>query len=458
MSRQLVRAFAALLALCLFAAACSNASDSSSSTTTARSNGSTGGPSDGGEANRDEFVKIDGVPGVTDDAISFAVVGTKTGNPLGTCILDCYVDGIEAYFAYRNSQGGIYGRDLKIAATLDDELAQNQQKALDIVSSKDYFADFQATLLATGWGDLDQAGIPTYAWGINATEAANRPSIFPSLVVRCADCRRPAVPYVASQVGAEKAASIGYGISENSKVCADTVGRAIELYQDESGVSLAYSNDDLDYGLPNGIGPEVSAMKKAGVDFISTCIDLNGMKKLAQELSRQGMDDVVLFHPNSYDQGFIKAGGKLFEGDVVSVQFRPFEADAKGNGLEAFEQWMEKQGSEPTELAMVGWINAAMAFDGLLAAGPSFDRAKVIAAFNQITDYTADGLLEPVDWTKAHTPYSEGDPAEASDRECGSFVRVVDGAFEPMSGAETPWLCWKPGAKPPFEPEPTNFD
>lgn len=455
MSRLLGRAIAASLALCLLAGGCSNSTSDAGSEPSGSSGTAT--PGAGGEETRDEFVEISGVPGVTDDAISYAVVGTKTGNPLGTCILDCYVDGIEAYFAYRNSEGGIYGRDLAIAEVLDDELGQNQQKALDIVSSDEFFGNFQATLLASGWGDLDEAGIPTYAWGINSTEAANRPHIFPSLAVRCPDCRRPAVPYLASQAGATTAASIGYGVSENSKVCTQTVADAFELYEEDSGVSIAYTNDDLDYGLPNGIGPEVSAMKEAGVDFVSTCIDLNGMKTLAQELARQGMDDAILYHPNSYDQGFIAEGGDLFEGDVVSVQFRPFEANPEGSGLEQFETWMDEQGSEPTELAMVGWINAAMAFDGLLAAGPEFDRQSVTDAFNAITDYTADGLLVPIDWTKAHTPYRDGDPEQEDDPECVAHVRVEDGAFA-IDDADQPWLCWPTGGDDAFEPEPTDFE
>ena len=50
-----------------------------------------------------------------------------------------------------------------------------------MTSGDDAFGAFQATLVASGWGDLDAAGVPTYAWGIHAAEAANRPHIFPSL-------------------------------------------------------------------------------------------------------------------------------------------------------------------------------------------------------------------------------------------------------------------------------------
>jgi len=437
---------------CVIAIGCGNSEGSSSSSTTAAPTDS----GSGGDATRDEFVARPGAPGVTDDEISYTVIGTKTGNPLGTCILDCYVDGVEAYFAYRNSEGGIYGRELVIGEILDDELVQNQQKALDVISGEDAFGVFSATLLPAGWGDLDAAGIPNYSWGIHAADSANRVHNFPSLAVRCPDCARPTVPYIAAQSGATKAASIGYGVSENSKVCTASVADAFELHEEQSGVEIVYTNSDLQYGLPNGIGPQVSAMKAEGVDFISTCIDLNGMKTLAQELERQGMEDVVLYHPNSYDQTFIEESGDLFEGDVVSVQFRPFEASAEGNALAEFEEWMEQQDSNLSELAMVGWINASLAYEGLLAAGPEFDRENVTAATNAIEDWTADGLLTPLDWTVAHEPYTADNPQ--TELECAALVRIESGKFVPFTSATEPWFCWDEESKETFEPTPTDFE
>jgi len=456
------RAIAAVvLMLALVASACSNSSNDAGTTDDGEGGGGGDTPTegDGGEERRDEKVELSGVPGVSDDEITFAAIGTKTGNPLGTCILDCYVEGIEAYFAYRNSEGGIYGRDLVLGDPLDDELSANQVRALDVISNDNVFGVFEATLLATGWGDLDGAGIPTYAWGIHSTEAAERPHIFPSTVVRCANCVRRGPPYVAREVGATKAASLGYGVSENSKDCTASTADSFELFAEDTGVELAYENDDLEYGLPNGIGPEVTAMKEAGVDFISTCIDLNGMKSLAQELERQGMDDVVLLHPNTYDQRFVEEAGSLFEGDVVGVQFRPFEAEVEGTALAEFEEWMAEQGSEPTELAMVGWINATTAFEGLLAAGPEFDREAVTNATNAMTEFTAGGLLAPIDWTLAHSPYSRDDEADASaESECGAFVKVEEGRFVTLAPPETPFLCWEGDPTVWSEPETASFD
>src|SRR3546814_20320929 len=55
--------------------------------------------------------------------------------------------------------------------------------------------------------------------------------------------------------------------------------------------------DDMPYGLPNGIGPEVTAMKEAGVDYVITAFDQGGALALEQELERQGMSDVLVQLP-----------------------------------------------------------------------------------------------------------------------------------------------------------------
>jgi len=454
-SRTLRRALAALSILAVVATGCSNSSDDDASDDTETDGSDT--PAASGEEERDTFVELSGVPGVTDDEISYAAIGTQEVNPLGTCILDCYTKGINAYFAYRNSEGGIFGRDLVLGQTLDDGLGNNQAVSLEVISAEDQFGVFQAPLLATGFADLDDAGVPTYNWGIHATEAANRIHIFPSTIIQCADCTGRGVPYLAEQAGKSKVAALGYGDTDNSKACTDGIRRSVELYGEDTGTEAVYFNDEQTFtGFKGTARTVVTAMKQAGVEFVATCMDLNGMKTLAEELHRQDMDDVVLSHPNTYNQQFVADAGDLFEGDYVSVQYRPYEADAEGTALEDYLQWMEETGSELSELAMMGWINASLAFDGLLAAGPEFDRDKVTAATNSLTDWTAGGLLEPVDWATAHTPFTDDTRPDDAGDECAAVVKVVDGKFETVAPPDSPWLCFPPG-KERAEPENANF-
>jgi len=341
------------------------------------------------EVDRNEFVPIEGVPGVSDTEISVAVVGIREFNPLGTCILDCYITGVQAYFDYVNDGGGIFGRQLVIGEEFDDQLFQNQQVALDIISNEASFASFQATLGPSGWGDLDDAGIPSFVWNIHAAESADRETIFGHFAVGCGDCTQRGVPWLASISDSTTVATLGYGSSLPSRTCAESLAVSVELYSDELGLEVGYKNPNLEFGLPGGIGPEVTQMKEAGVDFIATCMDLNGMRTLAEELVRQDYrDQVTMYHPNTYDVGFVAEAGSLFDGDYVIPQFAAFEYDT-GSELKAlYDEWVPANGGPTAEQTMVGWINADTMFEGLMATGPEFDQPKIIDALNNMI-YTA---------------------------------------------------------------------
>jgi ABC-type branched-subunit amino acid transport system substrate-binding protein len=287
---------------------------------------------------------------------------------------------------------------------------------------------------------------------------AGKDSIFGYTGVLCTDCTSRAPIYAGTLVHATKVATLGYGISPNSKDCADGSAASVEKYSADTGQTVGYTNNNLDFGLPNGIGPEVTAMKDAGVDYIIGCLDLNGMKTLAQELARQGMGDVPMYHPNTYDAAFVKEAGDLFEGDIVSVTFRPFEADAGDSQLADFTEWMDKAGNQPSELALVGWVNADLAYQGLVAAGPDFSRESVIAATNQITDFTAGGLIPPIDWTKQHEAVTEDDPVtHGGPLTCTSLVQVEGGEFHLIGDPAKPFLCWDATNRDWAEPTDTNF-
>jgi ABC-type branched-subunit amino acid transport system substrate-binding protein len=425
--------------------------------------GSDGGDEAGGGSSTTASggnVAVTGVPGVTDTEIRYAAFGTDSNNPLGTCVLTCYVQGIKAYFEYRNSEGGIYGRKLVLSKTLDDELSKNQQRAIEITSANDTFGAFSATQIASGFQDITKAGMPLYVWNIHPKETQDK-AIFGNAGVICIVCTQRGIAEVVKLAGAKKVAFMGYGVSENSKVAAKAGADTIKKYsKDIGGAEVAYFNDNLEFGLGNGVGPEVTAMKKAGVDMVLASIDLNGEKTLAQEMQRQGMGDVPMYHPNTYDQAFVKNAGDLFEGDYVFVSFRPFEADAGGSALGTYKKWMEKTGAEITEVSMNGWINADEAYQGLKAAGPQFDRAKVIEATNtKLTHYTADGLIPPLDFSRQHEPATEADPAtHGNDPDCTVLLKIHDGAMSVVGDKAKPWSCWPGDTRDWSEPEHMNFE
>ena len=405
---------------------------------------------------RHDFVPLEGVPGVTDDEIRVAVIGTEKNNLLGNCILPCFTTGIQAYFDYVNDAGGVYGRNLVIGELLDDELGFNQQRSLEVIDGNNSLAAFQATLLPLGWGPLNDAGIPTFVWNIHGAEAVNRDAIFGHFVIGCAGCTQRGLPWLASQAGASRVGVLGYGTSEASKVNTQASVESIRLYSASvGGLEVAYVNDNLAFGLPNGIGPEVTQMIDAGVDFIATSMDGNGMLTLAKELERQGVrDQITMLHPNSYDAAFVAEAGGLLDGDYVLVLFVPFEHDSDSGLRHAYDQWVPAQGGPVAEQTMAGWINADLFVTGLLEAGPTFDRQAIIDSLNQIT-HGAGGLINPIDWSRQHTAVVPGVFDHRYASECVSYVRIEQGAF--VTFLPEPWVCWPGDTDDWSEPTPTDF-
>ena len=182
-------------------------------------------------------------------------------------------------------------------------------------------------------------------------------------------------------------------------------------------------------------------MKDAGVDFISTCIDQTSVLTLKQEMARQGMEATVALPQGYGDDEFLSTNADLLEGDILSVRYRPFEAEAGDSMLDTMEEWLSQADVQMNDYAIQGWIGGDMAITALLEAGPQFDQEAVVVAMNQVTDYTAGGLHRPVDWTVAHDAGEPGNPT--ADEICAVYLEVQSGGELELQGDPAePFNCW----------------
>lgn len=426
--------------------------------TTAAPDG-TAATSDG--ASGDEFVPLTGVPGVSDEEIRFAALGTGTAiNPTGQCYLECFVDGINAYFAYRNSEGGVFGRQLVLDDPIDDEIGSNQQRALEIIAADDSLGVFVAPLVGTGYADLSDAGVPIYTY-LTAPAQGALPNLFGSPPPSCVSCTRVDQAFMADAVGAREVAALGYSV-ESSSVCASGVSDTFDRYAGTVDASVVYENTSVPFGLPNGIAPEVTAMADAGVDIVFACFDSNGIKALGEEMRRQGLN-VPVVQNEGYDTDFIAANAEAYEGAIVLTSIRPHEANNEGTDRALFEEWMAEIGAESTpSISAHGWILARLAYEGLVAAGPEFDRQSLIDATNRIEDYTAGGLLAvPWDIGRQHEIPTDEDPDTTGwVPYCFVLMQVSNGVPEFMapSTPDKPSLCWDSRGSDTLEPTATNVE
>jgi hypothetical protein len=426
---------ALLVALALLAAACT--SDS-------------GGDDEGSPPDSGDVVQVD-APGVSDTEIRFSVLSTASNDPTGQCGLSCFATGIQAYFDYVNTEkGGVHGRQLVAEDLVDDEFGKNQEKALEIIADDDTFGTFSASAIPTGFQAFADEEIPLYVWASNPVAMKGNETIFGEARPRCLEvgCWDRSVPYQMKISGRHKLAVVGYGVAQSSKDCAQNQDQSVDIYKDEIGADAetVYMNDELQFGMPNGVAPEITAMKDAGANILSTCIVNNDTKALMLEAERQGLDIIPLL-PQGYNDGELATMGGAFDGGYIRNTLRSFQGDLN-EAQEKYLEYTEKNGGPLSEVTYYGWINAALAYQGLVDAGPDFSRQKVVDATNQLTGFTAGGLTPPQNWSKGHEPPTPDDPSLGNEFECFLFAEIVDSKFELVGDAAAPFHCW----------EGTNFD
>ncbi len=403
--------------LALVAAACSNSGTSNKA----------GG---GGKTNEQ--------PGVSKDEIRVGGVAAVTNilnGPYGAAF-----DGVEAYLAMVNSEGGVFNRKIHLVSKRDDNFARNQTEVQGLLAQDNVFAALpMATVLFGGADALAKANIPTFGWNIQADWTGPK-NLFEQEGALCIGCvLYPDLQWLVQTLGKHKLGVLAYGVAQSAD-CAKGIKASFDKWPI---AEVAFDDRSLAFGATD-LSTDVQKMKDAGVDIVTTCMDQNGTLTVAKEMKKQGLN-AIQYLPNAYDHDFMNQFGDLFEGSYVRTSFAPFETSPKTKGFEEFDKWMKKLGKKEQELSLVGWIDADMFVTGLRAAGPDFTRQKVIDALNKMTNYTAQGLLSGIDWTLQHdAPTAERHRV----RGCAALTKVESKKFVPVFGEPgKPFVCF------PYRPD-----
>ncbi len=382
----------------------------------------------------EDFPAVDQT-GVTDTEFRVGGVVTVTNNPTGVSYEPAF-DGVEAYFEYINeTEGGVYGRDLVLSSKRDDQLGKNREEAQALVTQDDVFAALPlATSLFNGAEVYAEEGIPAFGWDINAEfgsedNTPGPPNLFGAQgSFICFTCAQPSVTtWLPKRIKVKNVAVLAYNVPQSTD-CALGTKSSFEKFKT---AEVVFNDESLAFGNPD-FSAQVSQMVDEEVDYVIACIDFNGIINLRKEMLRQGMEATMLL-PNAYEHETVKENEEFLNGLYVGTLFTPLETRPKPPAVKLFQQWMKRTDGRITENAIIGWINADLFVTGLKAAGPDFTREKVIDAINQITDYTANGFVPPIDWTTAHE----------DDQDCTALVKIVDGKFKPVFGRKgKPFLCF----------------
>ena len=384
------------------------------------------------------------VPGVTAKEIQVGALIGKT-NPTGVPYQDV-VTGAQARFDQINKDGGLFGRKFKIVKTIDDQTRSSKDilGARSLVEENKVFAGLVATQTFTGADTFVKAGTPVVGYNIQI-EWSHGPNLFGAYgSYNCPDCPSVSPAVAAKGVGAKHAAIFAYGSSPSSSSCAGAIRNAMDRW----GPKVEVFDTSLSFGFSaNDVSGAVQAMKDNQVDFVATCMDLNGEVNIKKALVAAGMPDVKFYAPQGYDTKTIKELGSDLNGFTFPVQFVPFELAAGNPGMTEFVKAMKARKLDPTENLLVGWVGAGLLAEGIKASGKDFTQQSVVDAINKMTDWSANGMIRPVNWQHAHGPSQPGDIG------CYSYLIAKDGKFVPVYGQkDKPLVCY------PSNPQPATLD
>ena len=337
-------------------------------------------------------------PGVTSTEITTGAISTLTG-PLAADF-NGVVPGIKAYFDMINAQGGVNGRKLNLAYSLDDggNPSQFTTLARDLVDQDHVFALTGVTTDFFSPGFLTQTGTPTF--GFNSTGGwSGAPNLYGSDgSVQCYTCIVPHIAYLAKQSKAKSVALLAYGVKASSALCS-----AAEQLLPEAGLKVSYV--DLAAPIDGNLAPDVQKIQHAGSDFVVSCVDLDGNISLARALQQYGVKATQLWF-SGYDQSAIDKYTSLMQHVYFFVPTVPLTTPTKDYpGLALYLKTMKKYEPqfETSALAPEGWISAALFVAGVKAAGSDLTQQRVVQLTNQITNFDGGGLTALGNWKTGHS-------------------------------------------------------
>ena len=358
-------------------------------------------------------------PGVTPTQINVGALATQSG-PLAADF-GAIVPGVKAYFSWINSKGGVWGRKIVLAHNADDGgvPSNNLTQARILVQQDHVFAVVGvATAFFTASQFLAQTGTPTFGYATQS-EWQGPPNLFAAYGSTIDfSTGGPFIAYSAYKAHATSVGLMSYGIAQSSEGC--QVG---EQALQNAGIHVGYADLNVPFG--GDMTSDVLRMKQAHVDFVVACFDVNGNLQLARTIQQNGLGNIQQFWLDGYDTSTLATYGSLMKDTYFLVQHVPFESTTEFPGafpgLEQYLAVMRRYAPSvaTNELALEGWISAALFVQGLRTAGPHPTQQAVVDAINKMTDWTANDIMLPVNWKIAHhavTPPS-----------CTSFSQTVTG-------------------------------
>lgn len=383
-----------VMAVAALAGACSSSSKSSSNTNSS----SGGGGSPSGPPKYPAPAGGNGgatAPGVSATSIRLFTL-VSTSGPLPGATENAY-RGTEAYLAYINSLGGVYGRKL-YSTSADDAFQTSKSQAL----CTQYIPSSFAIVGSFSSGDsgcepeVKSSGIPFIGGYLDPQYYAD-PNVFdPGNSSALQLYTAPFVIWKREHPNVSKIAIL-YDNVPGVGLLAGVNATAL----DKSGFNVV-----LDQGIsptnPNLTPYIIQARDKGAQGMYLYGVDVVTAGRIAQDMVQQGWDPALKSDYAIYESQWHSLAGSGAAGWETGIVSEPFLCDSCLNstpGGALFLKWFKKLYPKQAldTFAVDGWVYTELFVDGLIAAGANLTRADLLAAIKSIHSYNADGLYAPTD-------------------------------------------------------------
>jgi ABC-type branched-subunit amino acid transport system substrate-binding protein len=329
--------------------------------------------------------------GISPDSITLGQVGTISGPVPG--LSQTAVNGVRAYFAYRNSQGGVCGRELQLING-DDRLDTGQNRAEHSRMLERVFG------FVGGWSVVDDGGA-------SVLEGTNVPDVGLAITDRriAYENNFSTNPIPSDQSGALSV--LTHLIQTYQPASAAVVWPAQATARNRA---LAYVRDLEALGVPVPVQREVAVtesnyvpaaqeIENAGAELVVTALEMTGIARLSQALRQVGYQPPVPFWgAQAYGERLIELAGDAVNGTILGITHSIIEEGGGGGSLDAFVEWYRRVNpdAEIDFFAFQGWVAADMFATAIESAGPAPTRDAVLAVLRTYTSFDAHGLIAPI--------------------------------------------------------------
>ncbi|MEY2568193.1 MAG: hypothetical protein QOE35_2722 [Actinomycetota bacterium] len=364
---------------------------------TASAGGVSGGgstPSGGGKASAPPAAPKGGNGGATDVGVTateltIAVLSDRTGPVPG--IFESTVRAVQAWANMVNSQGGIFGRKIKVTAidsktsTADDRAGALQAcaQAFALVGSMSAYDD-------GGAGPVGQCGIPDIPTTVVNVGRDKVATTF------------PADPNVSgySMIGPQK--WLADQFPDAPKAAGELwLNAAVTHYNAQKnmeatgtiGYKYVYQRQ-VEVVEPN-FTPFVVDMKNAGVQYVSMVSDNNSVARLLKAMQSQNFQPKVRqFDTVIYDQKFLAQAGSAAEGVYTFLNAVPLEEASGNKEYQLYIDSLKRSagGNPDGFFGLYAWSAARLFQQAIEKTGPAVTRAKVVEYLQNLHAWDGHGL------------------------------------------------------------------